>query len=348
MKQHTVMNQKGFSQKGFSLIELLVGIAVSLVLIAIASSIFVGGVRSSRAQEERSKQTETAQLVMELLGRNIRQAGFFPAVNPGQESDAKEIQSQVGFIKQGFPPNIVNLAFPAFNNSFYACADARYDRATGQCLSAGNTPNSDTLIVNYFSDDSFPQTANSFPGPGSGTRFDCLGSSVDGLAHNSTASGNFSPVLVTNIYSLGVTRTYEVSAGKSVTTRSFGCTSLVNAANHQPFFEGVEQIRYRFGLIETGTFQAPIRYYTVAEMNALPLATVNGNPNMSSWSRIVSIEVCLQTRSFEANAREAASATTTLDCDGNAITGATANQPRPIVAINREIFNVRNSAGVTL
>jgi type IV pilus assembly protein PilW len=344
MKQHPVMNQKGFS-----LIELLVGIAVSLVLIAIASSIFVGGVRSSRVQEERSRQTETAQLVMELLGRNIRQAGFFPATNPGQEgSDANAIVSKVGVIKQGFPPNIVNLAFPAFNNSFYACADARYDRATGQCLTAGNNPNSDTLIVNYFSDDSFPQTANTFPGPGSGTRFDCLGSSVDGLAHNSTAAANFSPVLVTNIYSLGATQTYDVSAGKSVTTRSFGCTSLVNVANHQPFFEGVEQIRYRFGLIETGTFQAPIRYYTVAEMNALPLATVNGNPNMSSWSRIVSIEVCLQTRSFEANAREAASATTTLDCDGNAITGATANQPRPIVAINREIFNVRNSAGVTL
>ncbi len=332
-------------QRGFSLIELMVGIAVSLVLMAIASSIFVGGVRSSRAQEERSKQNETAQLVLEILGRDIRNAGTFPAMNPGRPGDNQFIVSIEGFPKTGFPGNVVNAGFPAFNSGVYACADAKYDRTTGQCLSAGDNPNSDTLVINYFSDDTFPQTPDSFPGPGSGTRNDCLNQSVDGLTHNQAADANFSPVLVTNIYSLGPTQTYEGAQG-TVSTRSFGCLTLTNPLQ-QPFFRGVEQLRFRFGLIDATSGQSARRFYTITEMNALPLLLI-GDKNRTAWERVVSVEACIQTRSLENNARETPSTTTLKDCDGNDITGATANQPRPIVAITREVFNIRSTAGATL
>ncbi len=331
-------------QQGFSLIELLVGIAVSLVLIAIASSIFVGGVKSSRTQEERSKQTETAQLVLEILGRDIRNAGTFPAINPskpGGASNNLERASVEGFYRSGFPNNIVNPGFPAFNTAVYGCADAKYDRATGQCLGAGDNPNSDTLVINYFSDDSFPQGPNTFPGPGSGTRADCLNGSVDNLLHNQGGS----IVLVTNIYSLGPVQTYEGAQGP-VSTRSFGCLTLTNPLQ-QPFFRGVEQMRFRFGLIDATSGQSARKFLTIPQMNAEPLLFI-GNGNKTSWQRVVSIEVCIQTRSLENNAREAPSAATVVDCDGNSITGATANQPRPIVAITREVFNIRSTAGTTL
>jgi type IV pilus assembly protein PilW len=335
------------AQRGFSLIELMVGIAVSLVLIAIASSVFVGGVRSSRVQEERSKQTETAQLVLEILGKNIRSAGTFPALNPGLpnniDPNIKIVSTVEGFTKKGYPGNTVGLGFPAFNTGIYACADAKYDRATGQCLGAGDNPNSDTLIINYFSDDTFPQTDGSFPGPGSGTRNDCLNQSVDALPHNQVAAVNEIPVLVTNIYSLGPVQSYDGTQA-AVSSRSFGCLTLGNALQ-QPFFRGVEQMRFRFGLFDALSGSAPRRFYTITEMNALPLLLPG---NLTAWQRVVAVEVCIQTRSLENNAREGASASTFKDCDGNSVTANSANQARSIGVINREVFNVRSTAGATL
>jgi type IV pilus assembly protein PilW len=337
-------NRHATANGGFSLIELMVGIAVSLTLMAIASSIFVGGVRSGRVQEEKSKQAETAQLVLELLGREIKTAGFFPAFNPGGEVE--------GSIASGFPkPNLVNPASPAYDYGIYACDQAAFDQATGQCLSP-TTGAPDTLIVNYFSDDTFPQAANTFPGPGSGTRRDCLNSDVDVLAHNQVQKAKGLPVFVTNIYSLSAPVTYTANKG-TVTTRSFGCRPLTNALP-QPFFEGVEQLRFRFGLFDSTTYlsdknyySAPAQYYTIDEMNKLGPLVIAGN-SFAPWSRVVSVEVCLQTRSLENNARQAPGTATFVDCDDKVVTYASLGPSRPIVAISREIFNVRNATKAAL
>ncbi len=347
------------SHRGFSLVELMVGIAVSLVLMAIASSIFVGGVRSSRVQEERARQNETAQLIMDMLSRDIKNAGYFPALNPGE---AKE-----GFVDDTWK-NIVNPAVPtdapAYNTPLYACNRAAYNRTTRQCETAGATNAPDTLVVNYFSDDTFNQNINNppsgfptFPGPGSGTRVNCLNQSVDGLPWNAARVGGGAasinsasvapllPVLVTNIYGLTVVQTYE-GQQTTISTRSFYCWPEGPQAVAQPLFSGVEQIRYRFGINSAELPQTPVSFLSIPQMNALaPFAGKN------AWQRVVAIEVCIVTRSLEFNAREARNDTGNIapikDCDGNDIAVA-ANQPRPVIAVSRETFNVRNSSSVTL
>ncbi len=343
MKIHTSR-----TQRGFSLIELMVGIAISLVLSAIASSIFVSSVRSSRAQEERSKQDETAQLVLELLGREIRNSGFNPSFG------SSPLTNVVGYLVavdkpfkgsiQDTSPNIVNPAWPAFDNGIFACDKAGFNRNTGQCLPAGLPSDPDTLIINYFSDDKFPQTSGSFPGPGSGTRRDCLNENVEtaALAYNKNRADNNAPVLVTNIYSLSAPQTYGGN-NSNITTRSFGCWPLVQA-NQQPFFSGVEQLRFRFGLFDATTFESPLRFYSIAEMNALPPLIIPNKGTFAPWRRVVTVEVCVMTRSLENNAREAPAGRVINDCDGQPV-AAIANQPRPIVSVNREIFNVRNAVG---
>jgi type IV pilus assembly protein PilW len=368
-------------QRGFSLIELLVGVAVSLVLMAIASSIFVGSVRSNRVQEERSKQNETAQLVIELLARDLKNAGTYPAANPEIGQGGAKPPSAFSSAPQGNyngiaegkimmeMPNIVNPAWPAFDTGIYACSKAGFDRTTGQCLTAGASTAPDTLIINYFSDDTFPQTAGSFPGPGSGTRVNCLNQSVDGLTHNqarvtggdstsaSPSKTVIAPVMVTNIYGLGAAQTYEGNAG-SITTRSFGCHPLGQTL-FQPFFQGVEQMRLRFGLYDASTLMqnpttsiqattkvTPARFYTVEEMNALIPVLINGE-TLTPWKRVVAVEVCIVTRSLEYNAREAQANTVINDCDGQPIQ-AIANQPRPIIAVTRQVFTTRNAVKATL
>jgi type IV pilus assembly protein PilW len=317
--------------RGFSLIELMVGIAVSLVLIAIASSIFVGGVRSSRVQEEKAKQTETAHLVMEMLSREIKSAGFYPALIP---SNAKP-----GFVDVDFP-NVTTPLITPLSFGVFGCDGAGYDRASGQCLPP-TTGNPDTLLINYFSDDSFPQGADTFPGPGSGTRRDCLNGQVDTLPYNATNTRVItgSAVLVTNIYTLSASQTFQANAATPVTTRSFGCWPL-NQLNFQPFFLGVEQLRFRYGLLNANNFQAPQRYYTAAEVSALP-SVVIGGIQMVPWQRVVSIEVCLLTRSVEYKAGASQSTVLMKDCYDQ-------DMPKATNVLTREVFNARNKSGVTL
>jgi type IV pilus assembly protein PilW len=343
------------TQRGFSLIELMVGIAISLVLSAIASSIFVGSVRSSRVQEERSKQDETAQLVMELLARDIKSSGFYPPFGTGTFTVGYVAEGGVNPFKAPVTrPNIVNPASPAYNTGIFACDKAKFDRNTGQCETAGDASAPDTLVINYFSDDTFPQTVPpdstiTYPGAGAGTRQNCLNGNVDAginLAHNVGRQAAGLPVLVTNIYNLSDPQTYGGN-NSAITTRSFGCWPL-GQANFQPFFTGVEQMRFRFGLFDNSTFQAPARFYSIAEMNALaPLPVINAPRPLTAWERVVSVEVCVMTRSLENNAREAPAGIVINDCDGTPVAAFT-NQPRPIVSVNREIFNVRNAAGFTL
>jgi type IV pilus assembly protein PilW len=326
--------------RGLSLIELMVALAIGLVLSAIASSIFVSSIRGSRTQEERTKQDETAQIVMELLGRDLRQAGFYPAV-------AKEASTNVGFI-QTFP-NVVNVSWPAYGSGVFACSQGKFDAATGQCAAAGTAAEPDTLIVNYFSTDTFPNSQS-----GAGTRRNCLGQNADSAPHNQARAGAgandptspqntpVDPILVTNQYSLTDEQSYE-SGGRTIATRSFNCGSPGQTA--QPFFQGVEQLRFRFGVIDATTLQAPASYLTAAQVSALP-ATPIGGVSLNGWQRVVSVEVCVLTRTLEFNVREAATTNNLTDCNNNAVALGAAD--RSLVSVSRKVFSVRNALGITL
>ncbi len=64
------------NQRGMTLVELLVGLTISLVILAGVYQVFVGSSTSYRENEQFARLQENARFAMEILGRDIRMAGY--------------------------------------------------------------------------------------------------------------------------------------------------------------------------------------------------------------------------------------------------------------------------------
>lgn len=62
-------------QSGFSLIELMVAMAIGLILIAVVGNVYLAGRQSFRDQDEASRLQETGRFVLDTLSRVVYEAG---------------------------------------------------------------------------------------------------------------------------------------------------------------------------------------------------------------------------------------------------------------------------------
>jgi type II secretory pathway pseudopilin PulG len=70
------MNQKYESQKGFSLIELLIAMTVTIVIAAIASSLVAQSLRLRAREDVRSDAVADAQRALNIVSREVANSGF--------------------------------------------------------------------------------------------------------------------------------------------------------------------------------------------------------------------------------------------------------------------------------
>lgn len=75
-KNHAVKSPR--SQRGLSLVEILIGLALSLLILSAVAYVFAGSSASYRQQESSSTVQESGRIALEVLNRDIRMAG-----NPG-------------------------------------------------------------------------------------------------------------------------------------------------------------------------------------------------------------------------------------------------------------------------
>ncbi len=64
------------NESGLTLVELMVAMAIGLFLVAVIGTLFVGAKQTYRSQDNLSRLQENGRFAMELLGRNIRDAGY--------------------------------------------------------------------------------------------------------------------------------------------------------------------------------------------------------------------------------------------------------------------------------
>lgn len=74
-KQHTPRSRHG---AGFSLIELLVSLAIGLIIMVAAISAYVGSAGANRMSDAQSRMNEDAQAALGILAQQIRMAGNNP------------------------------------------------------------------------------------------------------------------------------------------------------------------------------------------------------------------------------------------------------------------------------
>ncbi|MDY6836476.1 MAG: prepilin-type N-terminal cleavage/methylation domain-containing protein [Thermodesulfobacteriota bacterium] len=67
-----------YQPPGFTLIELLVAMAISSIVLSAIVATFVVQRKSYMAQEQMSEMTQTARAAMDMIGREVRMAGYDP------------------------------------------------------------------------------------------------------------------------------------------------------------------------------------------------------------------------------------------------------------------------------
>lgn len=70
-------------QSGLTLVELLIAMTLGLLILLAVASVYLGSRQTYRMQEENARLQETGRYALEVLGRSIRQAGFWNMpINP--------------------------------------------------------------------------------------------------------------------------------------------------------------------------------------------------------------------------------------------------------------------------
>ncbi|WP_428146724.1 PilW family protein [Delftia acidovorans] len=344
------------SQSGLTLVELLVAMAISLMIMAAAIYVYIASSDSQRVLDRNTASNETGVFAMQMLGRAIMNAGFYPAPSKPIPVDV----TQTGMYDT-YPPisatkrAVTDWANPeanwppaAFQTGIYGCDGAKLKPSSSACDDAKDGA-ADTLVINYFTADAM--------GGASGSRFDCTGTDVakdpSNLERNKSASGEAVvdgspprlPLFGSNRYTLQLSKAYIGRA--EVETKSLVCSgngkSPQGASDddaYQSLLSGIEDMQFSYGVYSTEKTLNPDKFYTATEVNGLDRVNINGQM-LTGWQRVVAVRACILTKTLQGKTRigdAKGSEKTYLNCQG-----VTKQQPSGETYTRLvQVFGVRN------
>lgn len=362
----TAMIKSKTSQKGLTLIELLVAMAISMVIVIAAAYVYLASRESQRAIDRSSASRETGVFVMQLLGREIMNAGFYPATVAPFPPDPTQQGMYDTYPPLAFETRAITdwqnpaTAWPpvAFQSGIYGCSGGAFSVVDSTCPTVSATA-ADTIVINYFTSDPVVM------GNATGRRRDCTGADSGNDPSNIIRKNNVGgappatphtavdpnlppqlPIFVSNRFTLSAVKVFVDQ--QDVNTRSLTCSGngksphgVPDTTAYQPIMAGLEDLSFTYGLYDSADTLTPSRFYTATEVNALTNLTINGL-TLTPWQRVTAVRVCVLSRTVGGNTRiadKAGSATTYQDCAGTA-----KNQPAGD-AITRyvEVFGLRNN-----
>lgn len=332
----------GWAERGLGLVELLVALAISLVIVLAATSVYLATRESQRSIDGANAAHEAGLYALRLIGRDLANAGFYPTVRVETPANLNTLQ---GYL------NITGLG--AYATGIFGCEGAVFDVSAGTCPTA-TAGEPDSLVIGYFTNDAF--------GSGIvGQRTDCEGNDASGSPFN---AGRFVagvidtpptlPLFIGNHYTLvggaaeraGVTEPVTVE-GRTVQTLSLGCNGTGSGGTDwRSLVQGLADFQLRYGVFTTAT-RTPARFHTATEVNALGNLTIGG-VNFTPWERVSAVRVCVIARTFEAPAalRSAAAAPRQFEnCEGGLTTQAANDLSLHKTYI--QVFGLRNRQTTT-
>lgn len=316
---------------GFSLVELLVAVAINLVVIIVAANLYLGTRETQRAMTEKATMFENGSFALDVIGRELENAGFYPAISA--ESAAKSLVVNTY-------ENPVAGSPDAYDAGLFGCDDKLFQATDATCAahSASPAPDADSLVVSYFTNDSLSLD--------SGQRADCQRRAVDNDPTNAARKGPSTsptgvaplvPLFVSNRYTL-VPTTLDIE-GQSVSTFSLACNG--NGVNpqdntYQPIVAGIEQLRFRYGSYSNPATLQPDQFYAAADV---PSGSITVGPTeRAGWARIGAVRACLVVRSMQRARLVTGASYTLVDCDGVSQTYSDGIERR----VFSQVFAVKN------
>ena len=305
------------SQKGYTLVELIVSLAVGVMVMGAAAAAYLSISESQRSLTEKSYAAESARFAMETLGREIQNAGFYP-INEVTSTSPLTPQSAVpiGSFTTGSESN-TETSPEHLRSPVFGCSSKKIDatKTTSVCVahtSYSPAVDADTLVASYYTDDNF--------GKDRGNNTDCA------RATPAAVSGsNGKLFFISNSYTLTpVTLKLEGNTIKTFGLACAGSASPVN--NYVPLITGIEQLRLSY-LVQSETT-------TQFKSADSVLAT--------EWNKVIAVKVCLVARSLQ-NVRLQASSYSFKDCSDATQTFANGIERKRYT----QIFAVKNTTLAT-
>ena len=305
------------AQKGYTLVELMVSLAVGVMVMGAAAAAYLSISESQRSLTEKSYAAESARFAMETLGREIQNAGFYP-VNEVTPITTATPQSAlpIGSFATGAESNLAtspeHLRSPVFG-----CSSKKIDatKTTSVCVahtSSSPAVDADTLVASFYTDDDF--------GKDRGNNTDCARATPAAVA-----GSNGKLFFISNSYTLTpVTLKLEGNTIKTFGLACAGSASPVN--NYVPLITGIEQLRLSY----------LVQGETTAQFKSANSVLAN------DWSKVIAVKVCLVARSLQ-NVRLQASSYYFKDCADATQTFATGIERKRYT----QIFVVKNATLAT-
>lgn len=344
---------RSISQRGFTLVELLVSIVITLFVIAAAGYVYVNTRDTQRAIESSSASAEAGAFAMQLIGRDVMNAGAYPSIMPPVSANfptRRQFDNYPPIV--GIPARDTDWSPPkvAYAAPIFGCEGADFDPTDGTC-GAKTAGKPDSLVVNYFTSDSENSAL--------GQRLDCTGADVKDDVSNAKRQLNTGgtpptavnkdlppqlPLFGSNRYVLVASST--MVDGVQRNTKSLACAGNGAPTPFVPIISGIEDMQLTYGIYDTDATRAPGQYYPADKVEATGTKIIDGIA-MAPWARVVSVRVCLLTKTLTAAkiSDEAGKERTYVDCSGNTVTQA-AND----MALYRrleEVFSLRNRMNQT-
>lgn len=305
------LNIPKHQQRGLSLVELVVAMALGLLVVAWVSTVYLNTARHQRALERKSASLEVGAFALRMLGRDILNAGFYPA---SFSSDGGDVTQQGMY--DSYPPLQFTPRKPtdwqntaagwppqAYMTGVYGCDGGEFNVQTATCP-ASDSSKSDSIVINYFTADAM--------GDGIG-RKDCTGSAVDNDPSNKSRinAGKklnqppLLPLFISNRYALRDVKHFidhQDVPSKSLACSGNGMSAFGSLAIYQPIVSGFKEMRFRYGVYSNEASSSPDKFYTASEVGALPVANIGGQSH-TGWQRVTAVKVCLLSHSLGGGVR---------------------------------------------
>ena len=258
------------SNRGFTLIELMVSLIISLIMIAVVGQMFIGNKDTYRANDTLSRLQENGRFAMEFIARDIRQADFWGCAEVVPPANVN---------------NTLDTTDPAYDPQYHDLVNQEGVQGTD----GGGLNGSDSITVRGGAFDSMVLVA-----PPATTAAALLvnntGSTAPGgasIQHNSggaTSPGNATAGLQ-KIYNppaqILVARTVTYTLGTAANGEPALMRSIDGAAV-QELVQGVEDMQVLYGE-DTNGDQTVDRYITAAQV--------------TTWANVMSVQLNLLVRS---------------------------------------------------
>jgi type IV pilus assembly protein PilW len=354
----TTSNPKIRFQRGTTLVELMVAMAITMFIVAAAGYVYLGTRESQSAIDRSATSAETGSFAIHFVGRDIMNAGFYPSTMPAIATYTPSMGRAGTYPPgQGIPALATDWTAPdaVYLAPIFGCDGAKFDPKTATCgATVAGTP--DSIVLNYFTSESTALGANV------GQRIDCTGAKIENDPSNAvrklnegspaalTQNDNLppqQPLFGSNFYSLNPTA--MVVDNQTVNTQSLACGGNGNSpfgstitTTYVPLVAGIEDLQFTYGVFNTETTRTPDRFYTATEVGALTAVSIDGIL-LGPWSRVVAVRVCMLSRTLGGNTKIAdktGALRTYVNCSNQTITQAAGDTT--LYKRHDQVFALRN------